>query len=90
MRDKSKDRDERQLQEKTDKATVGIIVDSVSEVLNIKGMEIEDAPALLKSDGTGITTDYILGIAKTKEDVKILLNIEAVFEGFFLFSSNAP
>jgi len=75
------------------KAVIGIIVDCVSEVLNIKGTDIEDSPALLRSDRIGDrsvsdrNTDYILGIAKTKEDIKILLNIKAVFSGFFLFGN---
>jgi purine-binding chemotaxis protein CheW len=59
------------------KAVIGIIVDCVSEVLNIKGTDIEDSPALLRSDRIGDrsvsdrNTDYILGIAKTKEDIVV-------------------
>ena len=53
---------------------IGIVVDSVSEVLNIKGDDIEDTPAF----GTGINTDYILGMAKMGGGVKILLNIDRV------------
>ena len=41
---------------------VGILVDSVSEVLNIKGDYIEDSPNF----GTGLNTDYISGMAKTE------------------------
>lgn len=53
---------------------IGIVVDSVSEVLNIKGEDIEDTPAF----GTKINTEYILGMAKTGGGVKILLDIDRV------------
>lgn len=56
---------------------MGIVVDSVSEVLNIKSGEIEDTPAF----GSGMETDYILGMAKTADGVKILLDIDKVFGG---------
>ena len=53
---------------------VGIVVDSVSEVLNIKGDDIEETPAF----GTKLNTDYILGMAKMEGGVKILLDIDKV------------
>jgi len=53
---------------------IGILVDSVSEVLDILGGDIEEAPAF----GTNIDTAFILGMAKAKGSVKILLNIEKV------------
>ena len=53
---------------------IGILVDSVSEVLDIKGQDIEDAPSF----GTNVDTAFILGMAKAKGTVKILLNIEKV------------
>ena len=53
---------------------IGIVVDAVSEVLNIKGEEIEDTPTF----GTSMDTDYILGIAKIEGGVKILLDIDKV------------
>ncbi|MDR2728869.1 MAG: chemotaxis protein CheW [Chitinispirillales bacterium] len=53
---------------------IGILVDSVSEVLDILGEDIEEAPAF----GTNIDTAFILGMAKAKGSVKILLNIEKV------------
>ncbi len=60
----------------SDNATVliGIVVDSVSEVLNIKAEEIQAPPAF----GTRLDTQYILGMAKTEGGVKILLNIDQV------------
>ncbi len=50
----------------------GIVVDSVSEVLNIKSSDIEDTPTF----GTKLKTDYILGMAKKDGGVKILINID--------------
>lgn len=56
------------------KTVMGIVVDSVSEVLNIKGDEIEDTPTF----GVKLDTEYILGMAKIKGGVKILLDIDKV------------
>jgi purine-binding chemotaxis protein CheW len=56
------------------KIVMGIVVDSVSEVLNIKGEEIADTPTF----GVRLDTDYILGMAKVKGGVKILLDINKV------------
>ncbi|MDM8515389.1 chemotaxis protein CheW [Desulfobacterales bacterium HSG16] len=53
---------------------IGIVVDTVSEVLNIKSVEIEPAPSF----GTELDTEYILGIAKIEGGVKILLDIDRV------------
>ncbi len=53
---------------------IGIVVDSVSEVLNIKGEDIEETPTF----GTKLNTDYILGMAKMEGGVKILLDIDKV------------
>jgi len=56
---------------------IGIVVDSVSEVLNIKGDDIEGIPTF----GTKLNTDYILGMAKMEGGVKILLDIDRVLSG---------
>lgn len=53
---------------------IGIVVDAVSEVLNIKAEDIEDTPTF----GTKLNTDYILGMAKMEGGVKILLDIDRV------------
>ena len=53
---------------------VGIVVDAVSEVLNIKGDDIEKTPTF----GTELNTDYILGMAMMEGGVKILLDIDQV------------
>ncbi len=57
-----------------DNTSIGIIVDSVSEVSDISGKEIEDAPSF----GEGIDTNFIMGLGKVKEKIVILLDIEAV------------
>jgi len=53
---------------------MGIIVDEVSEVLEISGEAIEPPPAF----GTQVSTDFILGMAKTESAVKILLDLDRV------------
>jgi purine-binding chemotaxis protein CheW len=53
---------------------IGIVVDAVSEVLSIKGEDIENTPAF----GTRVNIDYILGMAKMGSSVKILLDIDKV------------
>lgn len=66
---------------------VGIVVDAVSEVLNIKGDDIEKTPTF----GTELNTEYILGMAKMEEGVKILLDIDQVLssDGLSLLSEAA-
>jgi purine-binding chemotaxis protein CheW len=56
------------------KIQLGMLVDAVSEVLNIKSGDIEDTPNF----GNHLNTDYILGMAKTGGKVKILLDIDKV------------
>ena len=53
---------------------MGVVVDKVSEVLDIHGEDIEDAPNV----GVMVNTDFILGMAKAKGRVKILLEIDKV------------
>jgi purine-binding chemotaxis protein CheW len=53
---------------------MGIIVDKVSEVLDIAGQDIDDAPYF----GADVKTDYLLGIGKAGERVKLLLDIDKV------------
>jgi purine-binding chemotaxis protein CheW len=50
------------------------LVDSVSEVLNIKAADIEETPSF----GTRLNTEYILGMAKTGGGIKILLDIDKI------------
>ena len=53
-------------------AMMGVIVDRVSEVMPISADEIEPPPAVNGS----FKGSYIQGMAKTKDDVKILLDID--------------
>jgi purine-binding chemotaxis protein CheW len=53
---------------------VGIVVDAVSEVMNIKAGDVVEAPGF----GTKVETDYILGMANMDGQVKILLDIDRV------------
>jgi purine-binding chemotaxis protein CheW len=53
---------------------IGLIVDRVSEVVNLAGADIEDPPDF----GEGVATPFVLGIAKCKTGVKILLRIEDI------------
>jgi purine-binding chemotaxis protein CheW len=55
----------------------GIVVDQVSEVLDIPQENIEDAPAF----GADVQTDYILGIGKAQGRVRLLLDIDKVLAG---------
>jgi purine-binding chemotaxis protein CheW len=59
------------------KLSTGIIVDRVSEVVEIPTEHIEGAPNF----GGAIDTDYILGMGKVGEAVKILLDIDKVMTG---------
>jgi purine-binding chemotaxis protein CheW len=59
------------------KLSTGIIVDRVSEVLEIPGSNIEEPPTF----GTAVATDFILGMGKVGEAVKILLDIDKVLDG---------
>lgn len=53
---------------------IGTVVDAVSEVMNIKGDDIEKPPTF----GAKLNTDYILGMAIMEGGVKILLDIDRV------------
>jgi purine-binding chemotaxis protein CheW len=54
--------------------TMGIVVDEVSEVLDIAGEEIEPSPSM----GSTVESQFILGMAKSKGAVKILLDADKV------------
>ncbi len=53
---------------------IGAVVDGVSEVLNINATDIEDTPDF----GGEVRTAGLLGMAKSKGKVKILLDIDEV------------
>jgi len=56
------------------KFNTGIIVDHVQEVLDISAENIEPTPQF----GTNVNTDFILGMGKIGESVKILLDINKI------------
>jgi purine-binding chemotaxis protein CheW len=53
---------------------VGIIVDAVSEVLNVVVEDLEDTPKF----GVSLDTEFILGMAKSSGKVRTLLDIDRV------------
>lgn len=59
--------------------STGIVVDEVSEVLNLSASDIEDTPDF--GDGGNAAGSYLLGMAKIKGKVKILLDIDRVLSG---------
>ncbi len=59
---------------KTASLMMGILVDKVSEVVNVASEDIEDTPSF----GADINTDYLLGVGKTGGKVRLLLDIEKV------------
>ncbi|MEI7812453.1 MAG: chemotaxis protein CheW [Ignavibacteria bacterium] len=71
---------------------MGAIVDSVSEVVDIKATDIEDTPAF----GVAVNTKYISALVKADDKIKILLNIDEVLnlkdtgsvQGLFDFNKN--
>jgi len=63
-----------QVQGESGPVMMGIVVDGVYEVLNLTGQEIEDTPDF--GDEAGVR--YLLGMAKVKGKVKILLDIDQV------------
>ena len=56
---------------------VGIIVDTVSEVVDIQAGNIEPPPSI----GSSVDTGFILGMGKVGSAVKILLDIEKALAG---------
>ncbi len=56
---------------------VGMVVDSVSEVLRLPVDQIEDAPDML----TGVDTEYIRGVGKVEDRLIILLDLGRIISG---------
>jgi purine-binding chemotaxis protein CheW len=59
---------------KTSSLMMGILVDKVSEVVNVASDEIEDTPSF----GAEVNTEYLLGVGKTGGRIRMLLDIEKV------------
>ena len=56
---------------------VGIVVDSVSEVINIPIENVEDAPEMI----AGVGTEYIQGVGKIDDRLIIMLDLTMVMSG---------
>ena len=54
--------------------TLGILIDEVSEVLDIKSGDIQETPSF----GGDVSMDFIMGVGKIGDKVKLLLDIEKV------------
>jgi purine-binding chemotaxis protein CheW len=59
---------------KTTSMMMGVLVDKVSEVVNISSEDIEDTPSF----GGDVNPEYLLGVGKTGGRVRLLLDIEKV------------
>ena len=66
-----------EIEGQTGTVQVGVVVDAVSEVLNVETKDIEDTPQF----GRSLDTEYILGMAKMEGGVKILLDVDQVLTG---------
>lgn len=64
---------------------LGMIVDYVSEVLNISSDEIEPMPDF----GERLDTEYMQGVAKVKGTVKLLLDLDKVLSTDTVFARAA-
>jgi purine-binding chemotaxis protein CheW len=53
---------------------MGIVVDGVAEVVQVAGADVEDTPSF----GKEVEVPYVMGLAKLKGKVKILLDIDQV------------
>lgn len=68
-----------------DKSFYGVVVDAVSEVMQITEDMIEDAPAMGELEGA----QTIMGMAKVKEEVRILLDVDAIVGDSAILSAAA-
>jgi purine-binding chemotaxis protein CheW len=56
--------------------TIGLVVDSVSEVLRIPANTVDPTPAM----ATAMSTEFITGIAKLEDRLIILLDLDKLIE----------
>ena len=68
------------------KVPVGIVVDSVSEVLNIDTEDIEGVPTIDEA----VKIKYILGMAKIQDGVKILIDVDKILSNEELVELGKP
>jgi purine-binding chemotaxis protein CheW len=83
--------DEREHDERTciivvniDEYKVGLIVDTVSEVLEISNDKIDSPPQIIKNT----TQDFIKGLGRVEDQVKIILDTKKVLYGVDIESIN--
>jgi len=57
-----------------DKYLMGVLVDKVSEVVDIETEEIEDVPSV----GVADQSEYLAGIGKARDSVKMILEVQKV------------
>jgi purine-binding chemotaxis protein CheW len=74
-----------EVQLETRRVMLGVIVDWVSEVLNIAPEEIDPTPDF----GERLDTAYMQGVAKIKGTVKILLDLDRILSADTLLSKAA-
>jgi purine-binding chemotaxis protein CheW len=65
--------------------SIGVVVDKVSEVANIGDAEIEPAPSF----GADVPTDFLLGLGKSNDRVRLLLDIDRVLSSTDLHQVDA-
>ncbi len=63
-----------EVQSEGETVQMGIVVDRVNEVVDVKASEVEPTPSF----GVALDTAFILGMAKVGNKVKILLDIDKV------------
>jgi purine-binding chemotaxis protein CheW len=63
----------------------GVVVDGVSDVVDIKASDIKDAPDL----GTSVNTEFITGLANVGERMVIVLDIDRLIGGIAVDSAPA-
>lgn len=57
--------------------TMGVMVDAVSEVVDLAADAVEDTPEF----GTGVDTSFISGVGRIEDGVVLLLDIDRVLSG---------
>jgi len=55
---------------------IGILVDGVSEILRVPDESIEPTPPMVTS---GMSSEFIRGVAKVKERLIIVLDLDRIF-----------
>ncbi len=66
-----------EVQSEGETVQMGIVVDLVNEVVDVKESDVEPTPSF----GVSLDTTFILGMAKVGDKVKILLDIDQVLTG---------